>query len=114
MSYTLKRAVTGSGKEIKIDFDRALVSMGTLMPVFEGTATQDGNKMHFKWQDNSGMGNAEDTDIAMLLVYNKDEETAVYDTEASWSGAGKSVWSTVTVRRMLLATQLPSALRKLR
>ena len=69
MSYTLKRAVTGSGKEIKIDFDRALVSMGTLMPVFEGTATQNGN-------------NAEDTDIAMLLVYNKDEETAVYDTEA--------------------------------
>ena len=32
MSYTLKRAVTGSGKEIRIDFDRALVSMGTLMP----------------------------------------------------------------------------------
>ena len=78
MSYTLKRAVTGSGKEIKIDFDRALVSMGTLMPVFEGTATQDGNKMHFNWQDNSGTGNAEDTDIAMLLIYNKDEETAVY------------------------------------
>ena len=76
MSYTLKRAVTGSGKEIKIDFDRALVSIGTLIPVFEGAATQDGNKMHFNWQDNSGMGNAEDTDIAMLLVYNKDKETA--------------------------------------
>lgn len=87
MSYTLKRAVTGSGKEIKIDFDRALVSMGTLMPVFEGTATQNGNKVHFKWQDNSGMGNAEDTDIAMLLVYNKDEETAVYDTEATLRSA---------------------------
>ena len=83
MSYTLKRAVTGSGKEIKIDFDRALVSIGTLIPVFEGAATQDGNKMHFNWQDNSGMGNAEDTDIAMLLVYNKDKETAVYDTEAT-------------------------------
>ena len=70
MSYTLKRAVTGSGKEIRIDFDRVLVSMGTLMPIFEGTATQNGNKMYFNWQDNSGMGNAEDTDIAMLLVYN--------------------------------------------
>ncbi|WP_291552790.1 DUF6266 family protein, partial [Bacteroides sp.] len=83
MSYTLKRAVTGSVKEIRIDFDRALVSMGTLMPIFEGTATQNGNKMHFNWQDNSGMGNAEDTDIAMLLVYNKDKETAVYNTEAA-------------------------------
>ena len=57
------------------------------MPVFEGTATQNGNKVHFKWQDNSGMGNAEDTDIAMLLVYNKDEETAVYDTEATLRSA---------------------------
>ena len=83
MSYTLKRAVTGSGKEIRIDFDRALVSMGTLMPIFEGTATQNGNKMYFNWRDNSGMGNAEDTDIAMLLVYNKDKETAVYDTETA-------------------------------
>ena len=83
MSYTLKRAVTGSGKEIRIDFDRALVSMGTLMPIFEGTATQNGNKMYFNWQDNSGMGNAEDIDIAMLLVYNKNKETAVYDTKTA-------------------------------
>jgi len=83
MSYTLKRAVTGSGKEIKIDFDRALVSMGTLMPVFEGTATVSNHQMTFNWKDNSGMGNAERTDIAMVLVYNKDREAAAYDTEAA-------------------------------
>ena len=29
------------------------------------------------------MGNAEDTDIAMLLVYNKNKETAVYDTKTA-------------------------------
>lgn len=83
MSYMLKRAVTGDGKDVKIDFDRVLVSTGSLMPVFEGTATQDRDKMYFDWQDNSGMGNAESADIAMLLVYNKDKETAVYDTEAA-------------------------------
>ena len=83
MSYTLKRAVTGNGKEISIDFNRALVSMGTLMPVFEGTATQNEGQMYFNWQDNSGMGNAESADIVMLLVYNKEKETAVYDTEAA-------------------------------
>ena len=65
MSYTLKRAVTGNGKETSIDFNRALVSIGTLMPAFEGTATQNEDQMYFNWQDNSGMGNAEDTDIAM-------------------------------------------------
>ena len=83
MSYTLKRAVTGSGKDIAIDFNRVLVSMGTLMPIFEGTAMQEKDKMSFNWQNNSGMGNAEDTDIAMLLVYNTDKETAVYNTEAT-------------------------------
>ena len=83
MSYTLKRAVTGSGKEIKIDFDRALVSMGTLMPIFEGAATVSNHQMTFNWKDNSGMGNAERTDIVMVLVYNKDREAAVYDTEAA-------------------------------
>lgn len=56
MSYMLKRAVTGDGKDVKIDFDRVLVSAGSLMPVFEGTATQDRDKMYFDWQDNSGMG----------------------------------------------------------
>ena len=83
MSYTLKRAVTGSGKEIKIDFDRALVSMGTLMPIFEGAATVSNHQMTFNWKDNSGMGNAERTDIVMVPVYNKDREAAVYDTEAA-------------------------------
>lgn len=83
MSYMLKRAVTGDGKDVKIDFDRVLVSAGSLMPVFEGTATQDRDKMYFDWQDNSGMGNAESADIVMLLVYNKEKETAVYDTEAA-------------------------------
>lgn len=83
MSYMLKRAVTGDGKDVKIDFNRVLVSTGGLMPVFEGTATQDRDKMYFDWQDNSGMGNAGSADTAMLLVYNKDKETAVYDTEAA-------------------------------
>ena len=71
MSYTLKRAVTGNGKETSIDFNRALVSIGTLMPAFEGTATQNEDQMYFNWQDNSGMGNAEDTDIAMYWCITK-------------------------------------------
>lgn len=36
MSYMLKKAVNSNGTEITIDFNRALVSMGTLMPVFNG------------------------------------------------------------------------------
>jgi hypothetical protein len=41
------------------------------MPAFEGTATQNEDQMYFNWQDNSGMGNAEDTDIAMYWCITK-------------------------------------------
>ena len=84
MSYMLKRAVVGDGNEITIDFNRVLISTGSLMPVFESKATVSDNKMIFNWKDNSGMGNAEGTDIAMVLVYNKDKEEAVYDTEVGF------------------------------
>ena len=53
------------------------------MPIFEGAATVSNHQMTFNWKDNSGMGNAERTDIVMVLVYNKDREAAVYDTEAA-------------------------------
>ena len=52
------------------------------MPVFEGTATASEGKIFFNWKDNSGMGNAEDTDITMVLAYNKDKGMAVYATAA--------------------------------
>lgn len=80
VSYMLKKAITGDGTKLSINFKRALVSTGTLMPVFRGTATATDKQMVFQWEDNSETGNAEKTDVAMLLVYNKDKGIAVYDT----------------------------------
>lgn len=88
MSYMLKKAVNSNGTEITIDFNRALVSMGTLMPVFNGTATLCKGQMLFNWYNNSGIGNAENADMAMLLVYNKDKEIAIYNTEAALRSDG--------------------------
>ena len=83
VSYMLKKAITGDGTELSINFKRVLVSTGTLMPIFQGMATAKDNQMMFQWEDNSEMGNAEMTDIAMILVYNKNKGTAVYDTAAA-------------------------------
>lgn len=83
VSYMLRKGITGSGTELAIDYKRVLVSMGTLMPVFSGEAATEGNQMIFRWEDNSGTGNAEGTDVAMLLVYNKTSGNAVYDTAAA-------------------------------
>ena len=83
MSYILRKAITGNGTEMTIEFNRVLVCTGNLMPIFEGTATKDSGKMLFRWKDNSGTGNAETNDIAMILVYNKDKNEAVYDISAA-------------------------------
>lgn len=83
VSYMLRKAITGSGAELAIDYKRVLVSMGTLMPVFSGNAAAEDNQMIFRWEDNSGTGNAEETDVAMLLVYNKTNGSAVYNTAAT-------------------------------
>ncbi len=52
MSYMLKKAITGDGKDIRIDFNRVLVSTGSLMPVFEGRTTVTKRKIAFDWKDN--------------------------------------------------------------
>lgn len=83
VSYMLKKAITGDGTDLSINFKRVLVSTGTLMPIFRGSATEADNQMIFQWEDNSETGNAEKSDIAMILVYNKDKGTAVYDTAAA-------------------------------
>jgi len=83
MSYMLKKAIKSDETGAIIDFKRVMVSTGSLMPVFEGKATKKNCNMLFDWVDNSGMGNAETSDVAMLLVYNKDKETAVYNTIAA-------------------------------
>ena len=66
MSYLLKNAVTGS-----------------VTPVFVAEAASEGGKVTFTWTDNSGTGDAQPTDVAMPLVYNKDKRVAVYDMQAA-------------------------------
>ena len=38
------------------------------------------------WGDNSGVGNASDTDFAMPLVYNANKRVAIYDMVSSCRG----------------------------
>ena len=82
MSYIIRNAVKGSGLDLSIDYARVLVSRGSLMPVFNAASTVQNNKVTFTWTDNSGMGDARETDVAMPLVYNKDKGEAVYLTSA--------------------------------
>lgn len=83
MSYLLKKAVAVGEAGAEIDFRRVLVSIGCLMPALEGEVTVSSGQAQFVWTDNSGLGNAEETDTAMLLVYNLQRKEAVYTTQGA-------------------------------
>lgn len=80
MSYNLNNAVSGTGANVTLDYANALVSRGGLTGVFNGNATSSSNDVEFKWTDNSGSGNAKETDKAMFLVYNPSKELSIYET----------------------------------
>lgn len=89
MSYMLRHAVVGSGVDLAVDYERALVARGTLMPAFNAAVTKEAGKLSFSWDDNSGMGDALATDLAMPLAYNKVRGDAVYLLSGATRGEGK-------------------------
>lgn len=90
LSYLMSHAVKGNEEQNEIDFRRAMVSIGFLMPALDASATQSEGKMTFQWTDNTGTGNAEATDIAMILIYNSEKGTAIYRQNAAIRTNGKA------------------------
>lgn len=83
MSYNMRYAMTGEYPDIGVDYRRVMVARGSLTPVFDVTATKADGKISMTWTDNSGMGDAFATDLAMPLAYNKKLAVAVYDFAAA-------------------------------
>ena len=48
----------GSGTNVSIDYNKALVTRGSLVPALDATVTVNESKVTFAWTDNSGMGDA--------------------------------------------------------
>lgn len=89
VSYLLRHAMTGSGTDWELDFEKVMVSRGTLTPVKQASASVSGNTVSFTWTDNSGSGDAKATDVAMVLVYNKNTGEADYNTSAGVRSDGQ-------------------------
>lgn len=90
MSCIMRQGISGSGLDLTVDYNRVLVARGHLMPVFNATATVAASKVSFTWTDNSSMGDALGTDIAMPLAYNKARGEAVYLLDAGIRQSGKA------------------------
>ena len=88
MSYNLKNAITGAYPDYTIDFSKALVSRGSLAGASEANvASVSATEMTLSWADNTGTGGALATDKSLLLAYDTNTGTVVYNT----AGAARSV-----------------------
>ena len=77
-SYLLRYAAEGCGSEAALNFDKVRVSQGSLTAATDATVQVTAGKATFSWTDNSDTGDAQATDTAMALAYNKDRQEAVY------------------------------------
>lgn len=83
MSYTVKNAIAGDFPDYALDFSRALVSRGNLTQPMNAHATMASGNVNIGWNDNSGQGDAQATDVAMPLAFNVDKGEAVFNTAAA-------------------------------
>jgi len=85
-AYTLANAITGEFPNHQIDYKKVMISRGNLTQIQAPTLTGSSGKITITWKDNSGIGNAKETDKLLLALINptKNEVITRYDeTERS-------------------------------
>ncbi len=89
MSYILKNGVAGLYPDYTIDYANALISRGSLAGVLNGAvASSAAGAIEFTWDDNSDNGNAQTTDKALILAYDKAKGEAIFVTDGAVRTAG--------------------------
>ena len=86
LSYTLKNVITGVSPDFGVDYSKVMVSKGSLELPLNIQMLNNEGEVALSWGDNSGVGNASDTDFAMPLVYNANKRVAIYDMVSSCRG----------------------------
>ena len=90
MSYNLKNAITGTYPDYAIDYQLALISRGGLSAALNPSASMGAgmSEVSFSWDNNSGEGNASETDTSMLLVLNPEKKEAIYVLQGATRALG--------------------------
>ena len=98
--------IGGTWPNLEVYYDKIEVSTGNLDLPYNPTASVDSGVIGVTWTDNSGIGKALDSDMAMVLAYNPSKEQAVYNLAAgarstrqasltvpsAWNGDNVEVW----------------------
>lgn len=92
MSYVLNNGVIGTAPNFSIDYSLALLSRGSLSsPTNASVDLSTANQVSFDWDDNSADGNANATDIAMVLAYNPSKKESIYILDGAQRSATTQV-----------------------
>ena len=79
----IAEAITGLYPDFVIDYSKVLFSKGSLTGAWNLTATSPNPaEISISWTDNSGSGNARNTDKAVVLIYNPEKSQFVHNLEA--------------------------------
>jgi len=74
LSINKKQALKGEYPNLEIDWNKFAVSQGTLPGVEQATASWTDTGLHISWQDNTGVGEAYNTDHLSILIYAPDKD----------------------------------------
>ncbi len=78
MKINIKNVITGTFPDYAIDFENLLVSKGSLTGADMATATATaGSAVEIVWNDNTGVGDAQNMDKVLALVINPEKGYAI-------------------------------------
>ncbi|MDR2907424.1 MAG: DUF6266 family protein [Bacteroidales bacterium] len=80
-AYTLENVIKGNHPNFQVDYEKLLISVGNLPPVQNPAIEVKEGKIHLSWEDNSGIGEAKETDKLLFALINpaKNQTMLIYD-----------------------------------
>lgn len=87
-SYNMLNAMKETEKGHEIDYEKFMIARGDLEIANDVSVEMDGSELRFYW-DTTPHGNASEHDQAILVAYNPEMKTSVYDLSAAKRRAGE-------------------------
>lgn len=83
ISINFANGITGTYPSYELNFPKLILSQGNVDNPYNPAANVQGSDVNITWTDNSGIGNAKESDKVMFLIYNKNKNASIADSEAA-------------------------------
>lgn len=85
--------ITGTWPSFVLNYTKLCLAQGPVDNPYNPAATIQGSDINITWTDNSGIGNARDSDKVMFIVYNTDKKQSIVDSEAADRSTRQATYS---------------------